>query len=159
MKHCKGCDETKPLNEFGPNKAKKDGKQGYCKPCQRLSNRNSRARNSHKPCTRCNKNPRAGKDAICKTCRDHYKYGLTKEQSEHFRSIKACQVCGKTKETSGKRLALDHCHTTGKARGILCRNCNVALGFLNDDPVLIRSLEMYVNNAHYRNEQATVSSN
>lgn len=159
MKPCKRCNLTKPLDNFANTKRSKDGKQIYCKPCLNQMNRESRAKHNHKPCTRCNENPRDGKDAICKTCRDHYKYGLTKEESEHFRSIKACQCCGKTKEISGKRLALDHCHTNGHARGILCRSCNLALGYLNDDPQLIRSLEMYIVNANYHHESTTARGN
>ena len=47
-----------------------------------------------------------------------------------------CAICKRT-EPSGKKLAADHCHTTGKIRGLLCRNCNVALGLFQDDPVRI----------------------
>jgi hypothetical protein len=33
-----------------------------------------------------------------------------------------------------KRFAVDHCHTSGKIRGLLCTNCNTAIGLLKDDP-------------------------
>lgn len=38
-----------------------------------------------------------------------------------------CYVC-RTKPVSGKRLATDHCHTTGLVRGLLCNHCNHLLG-------------------------------
>jgi len=38
-----------------------------------------------------------------------------------------CQICGST-----DKLCYDHCHTTGKFRGVLCRSCNSAIGLLGD---------------------------
>lgn len=56
----------------------------------------------------------------------------------------ACYICGRAPE--GKRaLDIDHCHTTGKVRGLLCSNHNRALGLLGDDPdLLIKSIEYLV---------------
>ena len=43
-----------------------------------------------------------------------------------------CAICDKRCKT-GKRLAVDHCHSTGKVRGLLCARCNTALGSFGDD--------------------------
>lgn len=61
-----------------------------------------------------------------------HKYGMT--QDEYDRMAKAqnhrCAVCDV--QPTGK-LVVDHCHDKGHVRGLLCHNCNLALGHLKDD--------------------------
>jgi hypothetical protein len=67
------------------------------------------------------------------------KYGMTFEEYEALLKAQngVCAVCQRPETVVLKkqviRLAVDHSHSTGKVRGLLCRNCNAALGFLNDD--------------------------
>lgn len=54
-----------------------------------------------------------------------------------------CAICGKQEMSLGrsgelKKLAKDHCHTTGEWRGLLCGKCNKALGLFGDDPATLR---------------------
>jgi len=42
----------------------------------------------------------------------------------------ACAICGRTEEK--RRLSVDHCHQTGKVRGLLCNTCNAGLGNFRD---------------------------
>jgi len=51
-----------------------------------------------------------------------------------------CAICGR----SGKKLVIDHCHKTGKVRGLLCYSCNLAIGLLNDSPELFSACSRYV---------------
>jgi hypothetical protein len=57
-----------------------------------------------------------------------------------------CQnpACGKQESECTKRLALDHCHATGRFRGWLCNGCNAALGYTRDNPEVIRMLIAYL---------------
>ncbi len=59
-----------------------------------------------------------------------------------------CSICGKaeTRTQKGKlcRLAIDHNHTTGEIRGLLCSNCNTAIGLLKEDPVMFQSAIQYL---------------
>ena len=53
-----------------------------------------------------------------------------------------CAICG---GPPGKRsLNVDHDHVTGKVRDLLCPTCNVGLGGLRDDPVLLRRAADYI---------------
>lgn len=67
------------------------------------------------------------------------KYGVTLEWFTQQRAAQSglCALgCGRT------ATAIDHDHRTGLIRGILCRSCNVALGFMRDDPALLtRAIE------------------
>lgn len=53
-----------------------------------------------------------------------------------------CAIC--KKEELGKDLAVDHCHKTQKVRGLLCENCNRAIGLFKDDPVVCRAASDYL---------------
>tara|TARA_R110000851_G_scaffold1093_1_gene3801 strand:- start:1093 stop:1539 length:447 start_codon:yes stop_codon:yes gene_type:complete len=55
-----------------------------------------------------------------------------------------CKICDATKETNGRALPVDHCHTTGKIRGILCDTCNRSIGLLGDDIDLLISAAFYL---------------
>lgn len=59
-----------------------------------------------------------------------------------------CAICGQeeTFELKGAKhsLAVDHCHKTGKIRGLLCRNCNQALGLAKDNVTILESAIKYL---------------
>lgn len=73
------------------------------------------------------------------------KYKLTREQALRFieQRNRGCQVCG-----SKARPAIDHCHKTSKVRGILCSNCNMAIGFAMDNPEILEALANYIRKFH-----------
>jgi hypothetical protein len=54
-----------------------------------------------------------------------------------------CEICKRTC-SSGKRLAIDHNHSTGKIRGLLCGKCNCGLGMFLDSFELLESASRYL---------------
>lgn len=48
------------------------------------------------------------------------------------------------KRTNSKHFCIDHCHITNKVRGLLCHNCNVILGKLNDNIDMCNSIIKYL---------------
>ena len=73
------------------------------------------------------------------------KYGITDTEYHQLNESQnyVCAICKGT-DDRGARLAIDHCHNTNKIRGLLCRKCNVALGYLNDDITLLESAITYL---------------
>lgn len=76
--------------------------------------------------------------------RRHEAYGLTKRELELLLAQhEICAIC-KSDDWGVKGPQVDHCHATGKVRGILCANCNNGLGRFVDDPVRLRSAAEYL---------------
>lgn len=55
-----------------------------------------------------------------------------------------CAICKTHQIEFKKKLHVDHSHKTGQVRGLLCHNCNLAIGRLKEDPVIIASALEYV---------------
>lgn len=93
-------------------------------------------------------------------CNQHYlrkrvgaqKYGMTLEEiiAMQERQGSVCAICKGVPDSknaaSGKvtDFSIDHCHKTGKVRGLLCNRCNRAIGMFADDPSLIRAAAAYL---------------
>lgn len=55
-----------------------------------------------------------------------------------------CAICD-NKCTTGRRLSVDHDHSTGEIRGLLCMNCNLAIGKFKDNTTLLNKAIKYLN--------------
>lgn len=104
----------------------------------------------HRELTRFPPSPKAlhGRGSHCYDCRGLKKraaqYGITPER---FREMLAkqdgrCAIC--LGQPGIKGLAVDHCHSTGAVRGLLCGRCNTAIGLLREDPVIFRAAMDYL---------------
>lgn len=73
-------------------------------------------------------------------------YGITLEQYNNMLEAQnyTCAICGNGDEVEGRRLAIDHCHTTGEVRGLLCGKCNRALGLFYDNKDLLSKAIKYL---------------
>lgn len=75
-------------------------------------------------------------------------YGITLERYREMLSEQSgkCAICSKEhREGHRKGLVVDHNHTTGKVRGLLCYGCNAAIGHLREDERLFKTALAYLN--------------
>lgn len=74
-------------------------------------------------------------------------FGITVEQYRDLLSQQdgGCAICrAPLGDLSGRRLAVDHCHDTGRVRGLLCGACNLGLGKFGDDPERLERAALYL---------------
>ncbi|MGW1023348.1 endonuclease domain-containing protein [Streptomyces sp. NPDC002577] len=114
FKRCPQCGEVKPHDQWERNKSSSDGWASYCRECRAQRNRVSYFRR---------------------------KYGLTPDELEGLIAGQGgvCVIC-----LSARPEHVDHCHETGKVRGVLCFSCNAALGQFKDQPDAMRRAAAYV---------------
>jgi hypothetical protein len=73
-------------------------------------------------------------------------YGISREQYEGLLARQG-GVCGICRKPPREPLCVDHSHTTGRVRGLLCRRCNTALGSYDDDADLLAAAIAYLRKA------------
>lgn len=73
-------------------------------------------------------------------------YGLTLDAYRGLLEAQhgVCAICGQVDTTAKQILSVDHCHDTGKVRGLLCHHCNVGLGHFRNDPALLSRAAEYL---------------
>lgn len=126
-----------------------------CKPCRTDPQRIT-------PCSQCGeRKPRAefrsrGSDpTVCAPCRKPYYREMRLREHRLTPEIYAamveaqngvCSICKKPPCGRGNRskLHIDHCHKTGVVRELLCSNCNLAIGLLDDDPIIAQAVSIYL---------------
>lgn len=145
FKRCAKCGVIKLRSQFPRTRANKDGLYSYCKACSTARTRADYQANIEKRRAASRRNSaRQHRNGNARRARLKYLYGITPE--EHDRMIAEangrCQVCGGS--NGGASLDVDHCHATGKVRGLLCHNCNLALGNAGDSPERLLALAEYL---------------
>jgi hypothetical protein len=122
---CARCQEVKPLEDFNRHPTKTNGRASYCKLCV---SSNSKTWYLTK-----------GRE---RWLRKTYGIGLDEYNALVEKQEGRCAACGRLPE--GRALDVDHDHTYGRVRGLLCMRCNLAIGHLGDDPDAIVALAMYL---------------
>ena len=152
-KRCIHCKEEKLTSQFNKSASCKDALTPACKECLRIQRKQRESKHivaTEKTCIVCdslqpasrfvpNKSCKDGLNGWCKTCTKdkdlQRKYGITLVQysSLLLKQSYRCAICG-TKDPLGPsgEFVVDHCHGTGKIRGLLCNHCNTGLGKLGD---------------------------
>jgi hypothetical protein len=75
-----------------------------------------------------------------------HKYGISVERYDAMLAVQdgKCALCGREGNVGGKRLAVDHCHDSGRVRGLLCNPCNTMLGHARDNVDLLAAAIQYI---------------
>lgn len=152
-KNCKQCGENKAVTDFKERKNSKGYKyhMGTCRSCvNAYAAEWKRKKYQADPAYRAGhlKHARNWRDAQTPDERKFYSilktYGLSREQyidmmlEQDFR----CPVCARPIEAS--RWVVDHCHETGKVRGLLDQNCNTLLGKAYDNIATLGRAQAYL---------------
>jgi hypothetical protein len=143
-KRCSTCRQEKPLAEFEIDKRRmKDGRGSRCHACCVLRRKDWRKNNREKARDQARKHQKTY-NTNHPGRRLKHKYNLTLEEYEQLmeKHNRRCAICGK--EDRGIRLCIDHDHKTGEIRGLLCRKCNLGLGYFMDNAEALTNAIKYL---------------
>jgi hypothetical protein len=157
-KVCTACQQAKPGTAFGVDRRQPDGLRRKCKECRHAAGYGNYATMSEEKREKCRqrslewqrKNPNLLKASRAKSDRKR-SYGMSED--EYRKRLAAqdnkCYLCGKpeTQMSNGKDiddLSVDHDHTTGKIRKLLCSKCNLGLGLFKDNVEIMRRAAEYL---------------
>lgn len=138
MKKCTGCNQQKQFSDFRKDSRKKDKTTAKCKKCLSLLEKKTYQQSNRRITVRNNQ--------LRKT------YGISfEEYLVLFENQNGCCAICKTSlillgdlKTQHKTACVDHNHTTGKVRKLLCHSCNRGLGFFKDNSILLRLAAEYL---------------
>lgn len=124
-------------HEFTPENTALDRGKRSCRICRRAADRARRLMPENHAKVRLKMHKR-----------NMRAYGMTADDYVTMLSKQSgvCAICHGVNK-SGKRLSVDHDHSTGKVRGLLCTNCNNGIGRFKDDPIRLVAAANYLNNA------------
>lgn len=143
--HCK-CDL--PVTSFGIAKAYRDGRRSQCNKCRTILGRGRWKTERHRE----RRAARRVDNLVEERRKDRERkrkqnYGLSAEDIDLLLAQQGggCALC-KTTKPGGRYdvFCVDHCHETGRVRGMLCHSCNVALGALGDNEAGLAAALAYV---------------
>jgi hypothetical protein len=133
LKICTRCKVKKPLSEYHLRSKREGIPKSACKDCHR-----ERARGYWR------KNPLPKEVQRARNLQKSF--GITLEEYEDMLLSQecSCKICKRHHTTFSRNLCVDHCHTTGKIRGLLCNNCNSGLGKYEDNISFLEAAITYL---------------
>jgi hypothetical protein len=145
-KICPKCKVVKKQNEFAADRSRFDGLQTYCKTCNSIKHKKHRDANPEKYKTGIVRVKKYNsKQEASRAYSLSSKYGITIQDYEDMllKQNYKCAICEK-EFISRKKTYIDHCHSKGHVRGLLCQNCNIALGHIKDNITTLNSMIKYL---------------
>jgi hypothetical protein len=170
-KQCSKCEQIKPLTEFymsrgklvarcrtcacqcrreyvlkNQKKVREQKREFYIKNADKIRAKTREWNEKNRERTRASAKRWADANKERRKLTDiEWRYGISRDQ--YLKAVKRqggrCAICGA--KNSGKRgLHIDHCHKTGLFRGLLCGNCNSAIGQFKENPSLLRNAIRYL---------------
>jgi hypothetical protein len=136
-KTCSKCNITKDISRFSKHPTASDGYRTQCKNCQFSRQSEHRRRTGYW------RGDNGRKEQLKK------KYKISIQQYEEMLASQrgVCALCGSAdRKSKYGHFSIDHCHKTGRIRGLLCYRCNTILGVLGDDEESIWRVLLYVAN-------------
>lgn len=133
-KTCNRCGVSRPLDRFSKEKLARDGHRTICKECDVERHRLHREKNPAK----------YTEEVIAKNLKRNFGISIDDYNYMFADQNGCCAICNRHQSQFKKRFAVDHCHDTDKIRGLLCGNCNTALGLLKEDEFRLVSMIEYI---------------
>lgn len=144
-KLCSKCKQEKELFCFSKDKHQKNGLQCRCKDCSAEAARKSYYKNKDKALIKNRTwREKTGKEYFAERHLINT-YGITGKERNVLLANQnhKCDICGIDEVDATKsKLYVDHCHTTGKVRALLCHNCNTLIGHCKEsEDVLLKAIQ------------------
>lgn len=148
MKTCCKCRIPKPDTEFNLVGIRRPGKlRGKCRPCQYEVQRKynlAHPEMTREGSRRWRSKNREKANQLKQESRRFKLRGLTGIEFEsRYNLSPACEIC-KEPFASRSEACVDHCHRSGKFRGLLCGKCNAGLGLFRDSTLFLISAKNYL---------------
>ena len=145
-KVCSKCRLEKSVSAFTRSSGYRDGYRSQCTPCRVAYANERRRRPDYTPppsATRRSHQDKARQKANFRAWKLKRRYGITVARYDELVAQQQgmCAICRRVPKT---HFAIDHCHDTGRVRGLLCIPCNTAIGFLGDRPASLQRALDYV---------------
>jgi hypothetical protein len=169
MKKCRNCHEVKNFSDFWKDRSRSDGHHSYCKECRKrfekegFPYRPKKIIKNKSLCRHCGKyknfsdfyiRPETNSPySYCKECnqikrrkRTVEKYGISIELYEKVAKEQnnKCKICDQQNSGRTNFLVVDHNHKTEEFRGLLCANCNTAIGMAQENIDILQKMINYL---------------